>query len=96
MLLGAALSRMLAMADQSQARSFATAGAHFIAGIEMVQAESRLADRRKLNAVGYPTGRSGTLQDDADCRAIWREAMREEAATMGHYVADAGRTSTWR
>lgn len=89
MLLGAALSRTLAMADHSQARSFATAGAHFVAGIEMVQAESRLAHRRKLNAVGYPTGRSGALQDDADCHLIWREAMREEDAMAGRYVADS-------
>ncbi len=42
LLLGATVSRTLAMADRTQARSFATTGAHFVAGIEMVQAESRL------------------------------------------------------
>jgi hypothetical protein len=89
LLLGAALSRTLAMADRTQARSFAIAGAHFIAGLEMVQAESRLAQRRKLNALGYPTGRSGALQDDADCDLIWSETMREGSVATGHYVADS-------
>lgn len=54
----------------------------------MLQAESRLAHRRKLNPVGYPTGRSGTLQDDADCEFIWREAMRGGHAANGRFVAD--------
>jgi hypothetical protein len=89
LLLGATLSRTLAMADRSQARSFATTGAHFVAGIEMVQAESRLAQRRKLNAVGYPTGLSGALLDDADCGVIWQEAMRQEDAATVRYVADS-------
>ncbi len=88
-LLGTAVSRTLAMADRSQQRAFATAGAHFVAGIEMLQAESRLAQRRKLNAVGYPTGRSGTLQDDVDCEVIWREAMQEGHDATGRFVADA-------
>jgi hypothetical protein len=77
------------MADRSQARSFATTGAHFVAGIEMVQAESRLAQRRKLNAVGYPTGLSGALLDDADCGLIWQEAMRQGNAATVRYVADS-------
>lgn len=88
-LLGTVLSRTLAMADRSQQRAFATVGAHFVAGIGILQAESRLAQRRKLNAVGYPTGLSGTLQNDADCEFIWREAMQEGHAATGRFVADA-------
>ena len=88
-LLGTALSRTLAMADRSQQRAFTTASAHYDAGIEMLQAESRLAHRRKLNSVGYPTGRSGALQDDADCEFIWREALQEGHTATGKFVADA-------
>ncbi len=87
--LGATVSRTLAMADHSQARSFATTGAHFVAGIEMMQAESRLAQRRKLNAAGYPTGESGALLNDTDCALIWQEAMREGSTATGTYVADS-------
>ncbi len=72
MLVGATVSRTLAMADHTQARSFATTGAHFVAGIEMVQAESRLAQRRKLNAVGYPTG--------AVRRVVERHGLRVDLA----------------
>lgn len=83
------LARTLIVADQSQRQAIESAASAFVAGIEMLQAEARLDARRKLNAVGYPTGRSGALQDDADCALIWREAVRDDAAPVAHFVADS-------
>ena len=89
LLLGAAAVRTQSIADRSQRQALLTAGAHFVAGIQMLQAESRLARSRKLNAVGYPTGRSGVLLDDADCDAIWRDSMQSGATTVvSRFVAD--------
>jgi hypothetical protein len=89
-LLGTVASRMLTMADHTQHRALTMAGAYFIAGIEMLQAESRLDQHRKLNAVGYPTGRSGVLSDDADCELIWQQAMRaSEPPAASRFVADS-------
>ena len=89
-LLGTVLSRVLAIADRSADQALATAGAHFVAGIEMLQAESRLPQHHKLNAVGYPTGPSGLLQDDADCQLIWREAMQaSDANVASRFITDS-------
>lgn len=88
-LLATVASRMVTMTHRSQHQALKTAGAHFVAGIEMLQAESRLEKHRALNALGYPTGRSGVLQDDADCETIWRETMQSGAATVAsRFVAD--------
>jgi hypothetical protein len=89
-LLATAASRTVTMTDRSQHQALKTAGAHFVAGIEMLQAESRLVKHHTLNAVGYPTGRSGVLQDDADCEAIWRATMQSSTASVAiRFVADA-------
>jgi hypothetical protein len=89
-LLATAASRTMTMTDRSQHQALKTAGAHFVAGIEMLQAESRLVKHHTLNAVGYPTGRSGVLQDDADCEAIWRATMQSSTASVAsRFVADA-------
>ena len=89
-LLATAASRTVTMTHRSQHEALRTAGAHFVAGIEMLQAESRLEKHRSLNAVGYPTGRSGVLQDDTDCDAIWRDTMQSSAATVvSRFVADS-------
>jgi hypothetical protein len=86
---GTFLARTLIVADRSQQQAIESAAAAFVAGIEMLQAEARLAERRKLNSVGYPTGVTGTLRDDADCALIWREATRNDAAPMARFVADS-------
>jgi len=87
---GTVVSRTLMLADRSQHQAIVTAGAHFVAGLEILQAEARLEPRRKLNAAGYPTGRSGSLNDDADCEVIWREAMQADAGpSTSRFVADA-------
>jgi hypothetical protein len=89
-LLATAASRTATIADHSQHQALKTAGAHFVAGIEMLQAESRLEKHHTLNAVGYPTGRSGVLRDDADCEAIWRDTMQSSTATVAsRFVADS-------
>jgi hypothetical protein len=89
-LLATAASRTVTLTDRSQHQALKTAGAHFVAGIEMLQAESRLDKHPTLNAVGYPTGRSGLLQDDADCEAIWRDTMRSSTASVvSRFVADS-------
>jgi hypothetical protein len=89
-LLVAVASRSLTVADRSQHQALTAAGAHFVAGIELLQAESRMERHPELNAVGYPTGRSGVLVDDADCESIWRHAMRAgDSPTAIRFVADA-------
>jgi len=85
--MGVVLTRTLVVADRSQQQAIETAAAAFVAGIEMLQAESRLKDRRQLNAVGYPTGRTGALVDDADCALIWREATSNDPVTA-RFVGD--------
>jgi len=86
-LTGLFLTRTLIVADRSQKQALESAAAAFVAGVEMLQAESRLKDRRPLNAMGYPTGRSGALLDDSDCALIWRETT-QNAALVARFVAD--------
>jgi len=86
--MGVVLTRTLTLADRSQQQAVETAAAAFVAGIEMLQAESRLKDRRRLNGVGYPTGRDGVLRDDADCALIWREATANDPV-VARFVGDA-------
>ncbi|HET6473017.1 MAG TPA: hypothetical protein VFG38_14325 [Pseudomonadales bacterium] len=81
------LTRTLTVADHSQKQALESAAAAFVAGVEMLQAESRLGDRRPLNAMGYPTGRSGALRDDSDCELIWHETT-QNAALVAQFVAD--------
>lgn len=90
LVLGVALTRMATLSDDSQRQALISAGAHFIAGIEILQAESRITTRRKLNAVGYPTGLAGVLRDGADCVFIWDEVMQPGANPLrSRFVADA-------
>jgi hypothetical protein len=86
--MGVVLARTLVVADRSQQQAIETAAAAFVAGIEMLQAESRLEDRRRLNALGYPTGRSGALLDDADCALIWGEATSNDPV-VARFVGDS-------
>ena len=88
-LLAMAASGTVTMSDRSQHQARQAAGARFVAGIEMLQAEARLEKHPTLNAAGYPTGRSGVLQDDSDCEAIWRDTMQASpAAVVSRFVAD--------
>ena len=90
LMLGVALTRMAVLSDDSRRQALISAGAHFIAGIEILQAESRIVSRRKLNAAGYPTGLSGDLRDDADCAFIWEEVMQPGGTPLlSRFVVDA-------
>jgi len=90
LLLSVVLTRSLVLSDDSHRQALISAGAHFIAGIEMLQAESRIESRRKLNAVGYPTGLSGVLRDGADCAFIWDEVMQPGGSpALSRFVVDA-------
>ncbi len=88
-LLATVASRTSTMTDRSRHQALRTAGAHFVAGIEMLQAELRMEKHRELNAMGYPTGRSGELVDDTDCTAIWRDTMQSNSMDVtSRFVAD--------
>lgn len=90
LLLGVVLNRSLVLSDDSHRQAVISGGAHFIAGIEMLQAESRIESRRKLNVAGYPTGLSGALRDGADCAFIWDEVMQPGGRPLlSRFVADA-------
>jgi len=90
LMLGVALTRMAGLSDDSRRQALISAGAHFIAGIEMLQAESRIVSRRALNAAGYPTGLSGMLRDGADCEFIWDEVMQSGGnPQLSRFVVDA-------
>jgi hypothetical protein len=86
---GVFLARALIVADRSKQQALDSAASAFVAGIQMLQAEARLAERRKLNSLGYPTGRSGALRDDADCVLIWHEVTQHDAPLDARFVADS-------
>jgi len=89
-LLGAAVGRMPRLEDDALRGRSATAAANFEAGLSLQQAESRARGDAGLNALGYPTGASGTIASAADCRSIWSRVMVDGSATVNaHFVADA-------
>ncbi len=76
------LGRAEHVADDSLRQSVTTAAAHFQAGLSLLQARSRLSSSEPLNALGYPTGRSGRLQNDGDCETVWERVMQTPAAEV--------------
>ncbi|NJN52927.1 MAG: hypothetical protein HC809_15375 [Gammaproteobacteria bacterium] len=86
-LLAVILGRAQAVSDDSLRQAVTTAASHFHAGISLLQARNRLASERPLNGLGYPTGVSGILQNDADCEAIWVRVMNSaDGGVKGVFV----------
>lgn len=81
------LRRIDGMADDTNRQALITLGAHFSAGIAMLQAEHRANGAGALNTLGYPVASRGAIATDADCREVWELVMREEEAVVARMNA---------
>jgi hypothetical protein len=85
------LTRVDTVSDDVKRQALMTMGAHFSAGVAMLQARQRAASAKvELNALGYPVSSRGSVETAEDCREVWERVMAdaEEAVVVARAVSD--------
>jgi hypothetical protein len=84
------LARVEGMSDDVNRQALVTMGAHFSAGVAMLQARQRAGSAKsELNALGYPVSTRGSVETAEDCREVWQRVMADaEEAVVARVVTD--------